>query len=120
MCSPQVFGISRNVSKDERIELDVVAESLDKKYLLVDECKWTSGENSNRLLAGLKTKAQKLPFAKNRTIIPKLFLKSIPTGTMENVLLPEDIIKLQKTVQMVRKAKKKTKTISNQQHQNLL
>jgi AAA+ ATPase superfamily predicted ATPase len=30
------------VSKSESIELDVIAESLDKKTLLVGECKWTS------------------------------------------------------------------------------
>ena len=93
------YGMARrwwgNVSKDERIELDVVAESSDKKYLLVGECKWTSGEHSNRLLAELKTKAEKLPFAKHHVIIPKLFLKNTPVGTMENVLLPEDILKLQ-------------------------
>ncbi|MDR2969324.1 MAG: ATP-binding protein [Tannerellaceae bacterium] len=93
------YGMARRwwggASKDNRIELDVVAESLDKKYLLVGECKWTSGENSDRLLAELKAKAAKLPFAKGHTIIPKLFLKNTPAGTMENVLLPEDIIKLQ-------------------------
>ena len=93
------YGMARrwwgNVSKDERIELDVVAESLDKKYLLVGECKWTSGENSNRMLAELKTKAEKLPFVKNHIIIPKLFFKNTPVGTMENVLLPEDVMKLQ-------------------------
>ena len=93
------YGMARrwwgNVSKDERMELDVVAESLDKKYLLVGECKWTSGENSDRLLAELKAKAEKLPFVKNHIIIPKLFLKNTPAGTMENVLLPEDVIKLQ-------------------------
>jgi len=93
------YGMARrwwgNVSKDERIELDVVAESLDKKYLLVGECKWTSGENSDRLLAELKAKAEKLPFAKNHIIILKLFLKNTPVGTEENVLLPGDVIRLQ-------------------------
>jgi AAA+ ATPase superfamily predicted ATPase len=84
-----------NVSKDERIELDIVAESLDKKFVLVGECKWTSGENSERLLAELSAKAKKLPFAANHIIVPKLFLKSTPKGTMEHVLLPEDVIKLQ-------------------------
>jgi hypothetical protein len=83
------------VSKDERIELDVVAESLDKKHLLVGECKWTSGENSERLLAELTAKAQKLPFAEGHIIVPKLFLKNTPAGTMQNVLLPEEIINLQ-------------------------
>ncbi|MBP9018787.1 MAG: ATP-binding protein [Bacteroidales bacterium] len=91
------YGIARrwwgNVSREERIELDVVAESSDKKYLLVGECKWTTQENSSRLLAELKEKAQKLPFAKNHTIIPKLFLKNIPEGTLTDVLLPEDVMK---------------------------
>ena len=61
---------------------------------IVGERKWTSGENSHRLLAELKTKAKKLPFVKNHIIIPKLFLKNTPVGTMEGVLLPEDVIKL--------------------------
>jgi len=84
-----------NVSKDERIELDVVAESLDKKYLLVGECKWTAKENCSRLLAALKDKAEKLPFAKDHTIISKLFLKNPPDGSRTNVLLPDDVIKYQ-------------------------
>ncbi len=82
-----------NVSREERIELDIVAESLDKKYLLVGECKWTTRENSDRLFADLIEKANKLPFAKNHKIIPKLFLKNIPEGTMKDVLLPEDVMK---------------------------
>ena len=93
------YGIARrwwgNVSRDERVEIDVVAESLDKKYLLVGECKWSAKENSDRLLIELKKKAEKLPFAKGHTIIPKLFLKSRPTGTMENVMLPDDVMKYQ-------------------------
>ena len=90
------YGMARrwwgNVSKEERIELDVVAESIDKKYLLVGECKWTSGENPDRLLAELKTKAEKLPFAQNRIIVPKLFLKSASVGVQGNVLTPEDVV----------------------------
>jgi len=93
------YGMARrwwgNVSKDERIELDVVAESLDKKYLLVGECKWTTKEDSSRLSAELKEKAEKLPFAKNHTIITKLFLKNPPAGNQANVLLPDDLIKYQ-------------------------
>ena len=93
------YGIARrwwgNVSRDERVEIDVVAESLDKRYLLVGECKWSAKENSDRLLIELKKKAEKLPFAKSHIIIPKLFLKSRPTGTMENVLLPDDVMKYQ-------------------------
>ena len=92
------YGIARrwwgNISRDERVELDIVAESLDKKYLLVGECKWTTKENSDRILAELIEKAKKLPFAKNHTIVLKLFLKNKPIGNMDNVLLPDDIMKL--------------------------
>ncbi len=93
------YGMGRrwwgNVSKDERLELDVVAESLDKKYLLVGECKWTTKENSDRLLAELREKAKKLPFASQYTIITKLFLKNPPIGTQTDILLPEDVITYQ-------------------------
>jgi AAA+ ATPase superfamily predicted ATPase len=93
------YGMARRwwggVASGERIELDVVAESLDKKFLLVGECKWTSGENSDRLLAELVAKAEKLPFAEGHTVTPKLFFKQTPAGTMENVLLPDDVMNLQ-------------------------
>ena len=32
--------------KPEQVEFDVMAESLDKKYLLVGECKWTTQKNA--------------------------------------------------------------------------
>lgn len=92
------YGMARrwwgSISKDESIEIDLVAESVDKKYLLVGECKWTNCENSDRLLAQLMTKAEKLPFAKNYTIIPKLFLKNQSAGMNDSVLLPADVISL--------------------------
>ena len=92
------YGIARrwwgNVSRSERIELDIVAVSLDKKHLLVGECKWTATENSDRLLHELKLKAEKLPFAKNMIIVPKLFLKQQPSGNSSDFLLPKDVIEL--------------------------
>lgn len=45
-----------------------MAESLDKKSLLVGECKWTTQENGKQLTAELLRKANLLPFAKNYTI----------------------------------------------------
>ncbi|MDE5609516.1 MAG: ATP-binding protein, partial [Bacteroidales bacterium] len=51
--------------KPEQVELDVVAESVDKKYLLVGECKWSAQENGKQLTAELLRKAKLLPFAKN-------------------------------------------------------
>lgn len=60
-----------------------MAESLDKKYLLVDECKWTTQENGKL-------------FIKNYTIVPVLFLKSAPKDDAGNAMLPEDVIELMK------------------------
>ena len=80
--------------KPEQVEFDVVAESLDKQYLLVGECKWTTGESGKQLTAELLRKANLLPFAKNYTIVPMLFLKSASDDDAGNALLPEDIVKL--------------------------
>jgi len=92
------YGMARrwwgSVSCTEKIELDVVAESLDEKHLLVGECKWTAGENYDRLLYELKEKAGKLSFAKNKIIVPMLFLKHLHVGNVGNVLLPKDVIEL--------------------------
>lgn len=82
--------------KSEQVEFDVMAESLDKKSLLVGECKWTTGENDKQLTAALLRKANLLPFAKNYTIVPVLFLKNAPKGDSENVMLPEDVVELMK------------------------
>lgn len=85
-----------NVSKTERIEIDVVAESMDRKTLLIGECKWTKQEDAKRLLEDLKEKAQKLPFAsKYGKIMCILFLKEHPLQTVEeSVFLPEDVLKI--------------------------
>lgn len=85
--------------KPEQIEIDVVSESIDKKYLLVGECKWTAPENAGYLLARLKRKASLLPFAANHIIVPVLFLKSEPsdfTGLDPDarILFPDDVIDL--------------------------
>lgn len=86
-----------NVSKNERIEIDVVAESTDGKVLMVGECKWTERENAARLFHELEEKAQKLPFAQGKQIIPCLFLKTNPLDrTNQKVFLPEDIVMMLK------------------------
>lgn len=78
--------------REESIEIDVVAESLDKKYLLVGECKWTNGENSDQLLEELRAKAERLPFAKGHEIVTKLFLKTAPDSSSNDIYLPEVVI----------------------------
>lgn len=82
--------------KPEQVEFDVVAESIDKKYLLVGECKWTAQENGKQLTAELLRKAHLLPFAQKHTLVPVLFLKTLPQHDAGNTLLPKDVIGLMK------------------------
>lgn len=83
-------------NRPEQVEFDVMAESLDKKYLLVGECKWTNQEDGKQLTAELLRKVNLLPFAKNHTIIPILFLKNAPKDDVGNSMSPEDVIELMK------------------------
>lgn len=92
-----VYGLAGrwwgNVAKDEMIELDVVAESMDGKKLLVGECKWTEREDADRLLHELKEKAHKLPFLKGKEIVPMLFLKNNSRhGGDGGVMLPQQVM----------------------------
>lgn len=88
--------------KPEQIEIDVVSESFDRKYLLVGECKWTAPENARQLLSELIRKAKLLPFAADHIIVPVLFLKCEPsdinTGelspTTGRIMLPKEVIDL--------------------------
>lgn len=91
------WGPVLNEKKEaEQIEIDVVAESLDKKVLLVGECKWTNQENGKRLTVELLRKAKLLPFVGNQKILPVLFLKEEAKENVGNVMLPKDVIELMK------------------------
>ena len=91
------WGPVLNEKKEpEQIEIDVMAESLDKKYLLVGECKWTNHENGKQLTAELLRKVNLLPFAKNYKILPVLFLKNAPKDDVRNAMLPENVVELMK------------------------
>ena len=91
------WGPVLNEKKEpEQIEIDVMAESLDKKYLLVGECKWTNQENGKQQTAELLRKANLLPFAKNYKILPVLFLKNAPKDDVGNAMLPENVVELMK------------------------
>lgn len=82
-----------SISRNETIELDVVAQSMDKKKILIGECKWTEGEDTDRLLHELMEKAHKLPFWKGEEIVPILFLKRKPTqGNDTFVMTPQQVI----------------------------
>lgn len=91
------WGPVLNEKKEaEQIEIDVMAESLDKKFLLVGECKWTNQENGKRLTVELLRKAKLLPFVGNQKILPVLFLKEEAKENVGNVMLPKDVIELMK------------------------
>lgn len=82
-----------SVSRDRSVELDVVAESIDRKYLLVGECKWSEKTRMEQALKDLQEKAALLPFASKYKIIPMLFLKNEPEDVSRNrFLLPEDML----------------------------
>lgn len=82
-----------SVSRDKSVELDVVAESQDKKRVLIGECKWTEGEYAERLFENLKERASLCPFIKGREVVYVLFLKRpAMDGITHHVFLPQDII----------------------------
>jgi AAA+ ATPase superfamily predicted ATPase len=78
----------------EMVELDVVAESFDKKHLLIGECKWTKEEDAGRLADKLLKIVPYLPFIKRgQKVHIVLFLKEPPLHQGENcVFLPKDIL----------------------------
>lgn len=82
-----------SVSRDRSVELDIVAESDDKKKVLIGECKWTEGEYAERLLNDLKERSSHCPFVKGREVVYVLFLKRpAKDGVTENVFLPQNVI----------------------------
>lgn len=88
------WGGVKTVSGPRELEFDVVAESLDRKALLVGECKWTNPEIASELAKKLIEKATCLPISAGKIIVPVLFLKNKPKDNGEglNVLLPEEVL----------------------------
>lgn len=78
----------------QEVELDIVAESIDKKTILIGECKWTSSENAKLLTSRLQKISIHLSFTENKEVIFKLFLKNEPDEPIGNHLLAEDVINL--------------------------
>ena len=85
--------------KGDKMELDMVCESLDNKYLLVGECKWSEINNPERLINKLRNKAELLPGKLPSKILPLLFVKKIEQRpehnqeTREIVFTPKDVLK---------------------------
>ncbi len=80
--------------KPRDIELDLVAESIDGKSILIGECKWTMGENGRLLTNQLEKIAESLPFTQGKQLILKLFTKTRPDEDQGNSLLPADVLAL--------------------------
>lgn len=80
--------------KFQEMEFDVVAEAANGNALLVGECKWTNPEIASELHHKLMEKVSCLPLARNKEIIPVLFLKSKPKDEIGNIkiLYPQDVI----------------------------
>ncbi|MGN1239385.1 MAG: ATP-binding protein [Paludibacteraceae bacterium] len=80
----------------EMVELDVVVESLDKKHILLGECKWTQCEDTERLLYRLQSLAPYLPFIKKgQQVHFALFLKTASveaTNEQQLIYLPKDVL----------------------------
>jgi len=78
-------------SENEPMELDVVAESIDKKFLLVGECKWSIISNAVSLMKKLEQKAALLPLAKGKKVITVLYVKET-SEAISNVFIPKDVL----------------------------
>lgn len=79
--------------KNEYMELDILAVSLDGTSLLIGECKWSKIKDSVSLIKKLEQKAGLLPFTKGKKIIPMLFVKDLSeTIHSSNVFLPSDVL----------------------------
>jgi len=76
------------------LELDVVAESLDRNSLLLGEAKWTaSREDVRRILARLEDRVQRLPFVRGRRVVLALWVKGkVQVPGDAAVLTPDDVL----------------------------
>jgi len=76
------------------MEIDVIAESADKKFLLAGEVKWSSVTNPRAELDLLNKKIENLPFINRHKVIPVLFLKQKNSPKPENLIVfgPEDVV----------------------------
>jgi uncharacterized protein len=78
------------------MEIDLMAESADKKTLLVGEVKWSDKVTPNEVKMSLDRKCANLPFMGTKQIIKTVFLKEKPALAIpgELVFLPDDILRV--------------------------
>lgn len=83
------------------VEIDIVAESVDNKTILIGESKWSESGNIAYEIDDLKSKAAKLPFTQGKIIMLALFLKNKPDSTPPGVIIfdPDDVIDALKEIE---------------------
>lgn len=79
------------------LEVDIVAESTDKRTLLVGEVKWSDQSSIIGLMSEFNRKIQALPFIDGRPVRKVLFLKQKPEEYPSDVqiITPDDIFRIQ-------------------------
>ena len=74
------------------LEVDIVAESLDRRRILVGEAKWsTRSPDLEALRSALKQRASRLPFVRGREIVCALWLRNAPPRS-RNVFVPKHVL----------------------------
>ena len=78
------------------MEVDIVAESLDKSTVLIGEVKWSDKTTLHQLENTLNTKCLNIPFLDNRKIIKAAFVKQQIGKPVHNtvVFTPKEVIRL--------------------------
>jgi AAA+ ATPase superfamily predicted ATPase len=81
-----------------RMEIDLVAESMDRKAVLVGEVKWTKDAvNADAMMTSLMERARRLPGLEGRMPIGALWLRTRPKGLSQAcVVCPDDVLRVMK------------------------
>jgi uncharacterized protein len=67
---------------------------MDKKHILIGECKWSKVNNPGSVLKELEQKASQFPLVKGRNIVTALFIKETSVSNIPaKVFLPSDVLK---------------------------
>ena len=76
------------------LEIDVVAESSDRRHLLLGEAKWSDRADPTAILAELVRKAQRIPFRRGRRVRYALWLKRGNGGPADgaSIITPDQVM----------------------------
>jgi len=76
------------------MEIDIMAESRDKRELIIGEAKWSSTRNISALLKELDKKAESFPKGPHKKIHKALFVKENPADIHEgyHIFTPTDVV----------------------------